>query len=208
MKRRNKTVSPDRTLRVRPAKRLVYRGGQWHLKTVGGDQTPEAAPSQLPIRIITNLLSFLTDALDTLLSVQDQILASIYSDLFICFDVLESAQLVLVDAIREYLQSFVVYEDSIRITVEVVLGRKLPYECPQDHSRMARDVRCDCGMTLIALGVIAAHVTEPAEIPINGYFFGLGVDGRPLAEEVRLTRIHLNPLTPVLAPLTVETVKE
>lgn len=182
MKRNNIAGRKDGPLRVHAPKRLVYDRGEWHIDTTRVKKSDKAVPSHLAILPLVKAIGALADSLDLLLAVQEEILASIYENLGVGFDVLESAQSELIDGIRECLQTVRAYEKSVRITVEIILGRKLPYECPQDHASMSSDMCCNCGMTLQAFSILASFEDHSAKTADKGLFAGLGVLLRPDVE--------------------------
>lgn len=208
MKRSHKSAGGNSPLRVHAPKRLVYDRGQWHIDTTRGKKSSKSVPFDLPIDTFTYLLRGTTDTLECCLAVEDQILTAVYENLAVGLDVLQSAQSSIIYALAENVHTSVAYEDSIRITVKIVFGRKLPYECEQDHSSMSADMCSDCGMTVASFAVIRAFEDQASEFAQSGLFKGLRVNLDIALEDTRVASPDLPPVTSGLAPLTIERVEE
>lgn len=208
MKRSNKSVGSYDAFRVHAPKRLVYDAGEWHLKTSRSKKPAKPCPLDLPVGFLVDALSLIADTLEFCLVIQDVILAPVYSDLLVGCDLLQSAQGEIIYAIAECIASVLSYEESVRITVEVVLGRKLPYECPQDHACMSGDVCSYCGMTLQAFSLICALECDTPKVADSGLFQGLSVHVGRDVEQLGVAGTGLDPVAPALTPLPVEAVEE
>ena len=208
MKRRDKTGSSHGSFGVRPRERLIYRDGQWHVRATGRQKATETRPFELPVLPWCDTLCVATYTLECCLAIQDQILTPIYENATVGLDLFESAQGKLIHAIVEHCQTIIAYEQSIRISVEIILGRKLPYECPQDHTGLGCVVCRDCGMTLTAFSVISALKHDPSEPAPHGLFKGLRVNLDASLEDAGITGANLDPVTPVMPPFAVKTVEE
>ena len=208
MKRRNPAGGPYDTFRVVAGERLRYHAGQWHIERIKTGERRKTIPTNLIEDSFIHALGLLADTLESLLAVQDVILCAIYPDVIMGSDALEESESRIIYPMVQDVESGLAGEYSIRITIEVVLRRKLPYECPEDHSRLTCDMRCDCGMTFSTFWLISARKNFVPPIPEVHFLPGL-----PVVETLDVvggmrTPVDQPPVLPVLSPLAIERIEE
>lgn len=142
---------------------------------LAAEQPFEIGPSLLLISAAAKRFSVVADALNDWLAIQFIILGAIYSDLAVLADDLEVTQGYIANLIFEQIKGVIGAEDSIRITVEVVFGRYLPYECPQRHAAVSGDMCRDCGVRIGRLGEHLFPLPESPEPTPVGDDVGPGV---------------------------------
>lgn len=126
----------------------------------------EIGPSLLLITRSVKWFSVIADTLTDSFAIQFIILGAIYADIAVLTDDFELSQLGLMHQIMEQIKTVIGAEDSIRISVEVVLGWYLPYECPQRHAPVSGDVCSDCGVRIGTLGEHLFPLPEAVETAV------------------------------------------